>query len=293
MRMTNLTIGQHPEIQRFLDEVCGRIRAKETYAGYLAKEKQSFSGINEKLRAYAKELGLFYLLPAFFYATAPSLAALAVHFAGASVLLLTGKRGWRRLIVYFSTFAFMVLAMAAFGFISIRHSIFYDRFQHYILTFGGGHNEYGGAAYSVESIRSAGFWGHGFNARLDRLPFAYGENIFAYLISCLGWAFGIVLALLVAAFVYRSIRIVRQTKDPYARLLVTGLSSVIAVKFAWSMLMSFGLLPFVGVAMPLASYNGIVHTFFEMASIGLLLSVFRRKDSLPLLRAEKLREAVQ
>lgn len=263
------------------------------YAGYFASEKLTFQRISKRSLAYAKELGFFYAVPAFLYATAPSLSSLAVHFFGASILLLTRKHGWMRLVLYFSSFVFMVLAMAEFRFISIRQSIFYGRFENYIRIFTGGNRQLDGSTISLENIRSAGFWGHGFNAQVGRLPYAFGENIFAYLIGSLGWAFGIALVLLVAAFVYRSICIVRQTKDPYARLLVTGLSSVIAVKFAWSMLMSFGLLPFVGVAMPLVSYNGIVHTFFEMASIGLLLSVFRRKDIIPHPRAEKLREAVQ
>ncbi|WP_168735918.1 FtsW/RodA/SpoVE family cell cycle protein [Cohnella fermenti] len=254
------------------------------YAGYLAGEKRPVGGIREKLRGYGKELLLFYALPAYFYLVSPSLVSLSVHLVGAALLLLTRDGGWKRLLLYMCSLLFVLFALREFRFGEMRHSIFYQRILAYLQRFAGDDSFIDGGTYARDFIRSAGFKGHGFDVGLDRLPYAYTENIVAYLVGALGWAFGIALVLLAAAFVYRSVRISRQSREPYARLLALAVGSILAVKLVWTLLMSVGVLPFVGIAMPFVGYSGL-QTVCELASIGLLLGVYRRKDMLPRLVA--------
>ena len=262
------------------------------YAGYLASEKPASASMVGKLREYGKELGLFFAMPAYLYLLAPSLVSLAVHFVGASVLLLTRKQGWKRLLFYgtffFSVLAFVIFAARGFTFNGASGSIMYQRWLNYLHLLVG--DKSAEPLPSREFIRSAGLWGHGFGRRLEGLIYPYSENVVAYLVGSLGWAFGIGLAALVAAFVYRSVRIANQSMDPFARLLVIALSSVLAVKLVWTLLMSVGLLPFVSMAMPFIGYSGL-QTVIEMAALGLLLSAFRRKDSIPLPRRERIEQA--
>ncbi|MFS0727824.1 FtsW/RodA/SpoVE family cell cycle protein [Paenibacillus sp. 1P07SE] len=57
------------------------------------------------------------------------------------------------------------------------------------------------------------------------------------------------------------------------RILVT------AIQFVWSMLMTLGWLPFIGIAMPFVSYGGS-SLLLHMLAFGLVLSVAKQRRSL-------------
>ncbi|NQX61208.1 FtsW/RodA/SpoVE family cell cycle protein [Paenibacillus qinlingensis] len=127
------------------------------------------------------------------------------------------------------------------------------------------------------AIQSAGWWGHGFGAPLRGLPELQSEMMFPFLIYCFGWGAGIVLVIMVALFVQQTVSVSRKVSDPYGKTIVSGLLTVFVAQFMWNMLMSIGLAPYSSFHLPFISYSGSL-VVFQFAAIGLMLSVYRRKD---------------
>ncbi|MDR9852083.1 FtsW/RodA/SpoVE family cell cycle protein [Paenibacillus sp. VCA1] len=130
------------------------------------------------------------------------------------------------------------------------------------------------------AIHSAGWFGHGFAARLDTLPYAYGDSLFPYLIYCFGWGFGILIAGLVVWFIARFWKMNALIQDEYAKRILIGFTSLFAIRMLWPILMSLGIVPIVGEVLPFMGYSNMMQVF-DFAAVGLLLSVFRRKNMIP------------
>lgn len=261
-----------------------------SYAGYLVSGGSANSvGRYGWVRAYTKELALFFAVPAFLYMYAPSLISLIVHVVGMSIVLLFTRGGWKRWVGYAGVSAVFLSSTLV---TSTRLYWFYsDRFQMYLRFFDNPESSYSPSSYSLRIIQAAGLWGHGFNeVPINHLPFAYNGNVVAFLIYGWGWIAGALLAVLVVFFILRSTRIASQAKDPFARLLVLGMASILSIKLAWSLLMSVGLLPYVGITLPFIGYNGF-NTVVELAAMGVILGVYRRKDSIRHASGERTPEA--
>jgi len=68
-----------------------------------------------------------------------------------------------------------------------------------------------------------------------------------------------------------------QVKEQYGRLLVIGLTSIFTIHFFWNILMTLGFAPISGFNLPFISYGGS-QLIIQLAAMGLILSVYRRKD---------------
>lgn len=130
---------------------------------------------------------------------------------------------------------------------------------------------------SKMAIHSAGWWGHGFGAPLSKLPELQSEMMFPFLIYCFGWGAGIALVIMVVLFVQQTVGVSRKVRDPYGKALVVGLLTLFVMQYTWSMLMSLGLAPYSSFQLPFISYTGLL-VIFQFIAIGLMLSVYRRKD---------------
>lgn len=227
-----------------------------------------------RIPRYAKESILFFAVPGYLYLADSSFVALGIHCFGVTVMILAQGQ-WRRFLAYIAAFT------AAFALFlqsnrSLIHLYYADRVR---LFLDPSTRQYFYLPKdSLELIRSAGFWGRGIGHSAARLPYFYNENLFSYLIYVLGWGAGLLLVAIVVLFLLRSVNVAKRASDPFARALVIGLSSILAIKFGWSLLMSVGILPYIGVEIPLIGYNG-VNTVVELSALGILLSVYRRKDS--------------
>ncbi|WP_347490000.1 FtsW/RodA/SpoVE family cell cycle protein [Desulfoscipio sp. XC116] len=130
---------------------------------------------------------------------------------------------------------------------------------------------------SIEAIRSAGFWGQGFNLPAGTLPCVHTELIFACIVYSFGWVAGLAVVVLATALFIRILRVARLVKDRYGRLLVSGLVGMLMIQFYWNILMTLGLAPLAGFSLPLVSYGGS-QLIVQLVLFGLLLSIYRRKD---------------
>ncbi|WP_026674837.1 FtsW/RodA/SpoVE family cell cycle protein [Alkalihalobacterium bogoriense] len=129
-----------------------------------------------------------------------------------------------------------------------------------------------------EALSRSGWFGNGFHDEfIQLLPGTHTDFAFVYLVYTFGWAFGITLCLLLFAFITRIIKNTFKTKDLFGKLLVIGGASIFAVPACWSILMAFGIVPIIGVSFPFVSYGGSA-LLFNSVVLGLILSVYRRKD---------------
>lgn len=127
------------------------------------------------------------------------------------------------------------------------------------------------------AMQSAGWTGHGFGSSLNALPDLQAEMMFPFLIYCFGWGAGIAIVIMVTLFVQQMVGVSRKARDPYGKALVSGLLTLFVIQYVWNMLMWIGLAPFSSFHLPFISYSGSL-VIFQFIAVGLMLSVYRRKD---------------
>ncbi len=130
------------------------------------------------------------------------------------------------------------------------------------------------------AIGSGGFWGKGWTTgsqtQLDFLP----EHSTDFILSVLSEEFGFVgvalLFLLYLLIIMRCLYIAQQAKNTYNRLLCGALTLIFFVYITINAGMISGVLPVVGVPLPLVSYGG-TSVLTLLASFGIITSVHSHK----------------
>lgn len=240
-------------------------------AGIMSSPKWKELGIIKKLL-------LFVLLPSFVYIKFP-LSFFSVYFLSFMVLVYFNKKNWKEFIgilTAFITFCLIILITS--------EQYIKDRV---ISVFNPLHDPLGSGYQvlkSIEAIRSAGIWGKGYGSSLATLPYVHHEMIFTYLIYSLGWLMGVAIVIAVLFFVFSVAGIAKRSFDHYGKMLVIAILTVFTIKFFWNMLMSVGLMPMTGLSFPFISF-GSTHYILELAFVGVILSVYRRKN---MIRKERL-----
>ncbi|KGX92303.1 membrane protein [Pontibacillus halophilus JSM 076056 = DSM 19796] len=133
-------------------------------------------------------------------------------------------------------------------------------------------------AYAGLTLRDANFIGSALQSTPEPVSRVHTDFIFSYTIYTFGWLSAIIVFGLIAYFIWRIIRTGRRMVYSYARLLTIGLAATFSVQFFLSILMNFGLPGLPGVAMPFMSFGGS-HILIEMIAVGLLLSIYRRRNT--------------
>ncbi|WP_454191438.1 FtsW/RodA/SpoVE family cell cycle protein [Paenibacillus sp. Marseille-Q7038] len=133
---------------------------------------------------------------------------------------------------------------------------------------------------SMEAIQSAGWFGQGFASSNPGLSYVQSDSLFPYLIYCLGWIFGLITIVLIGLFLGYIMQLLFQVKESYGKQLIFVVLLFFTIRFSWPILMSFGFLPFVGMELPFIGYGG-TNQWIDLSAIGLVLSIYRRKNMIP------------
>ncbi len=211
------------------------------------------------------------LVPVFLIVRQPDLGtALLVLFSGVFVLFLSGIR-WHVILV-----TLVLLGAAA----PILWNFLYGYQRTRILTLFNPEADPLGTGYqtiqSMIAIGSGGLYGKGWlnssQAYLEYLPESSTDFIFAVFAE----EFGLIGILLVVALyvfiVFRGMMIAFYAQDAYTRLLAGGLSLIFFLYFFVNIGMVTGILPIVGVPLPMMSYGGSSMVML-MAAFGILMSI--------------------
>jgi len=220
-----------------------------------------------------------FVVPALLIAKQPDLGtALLILSAGAFVLLFAGLP-WR--LVSFTA----LLAIPAT--LLLWHFGMHDYQRRRVLTFLNPESDPLGAGYhiiqSTIAIGSGGIYGKGWlngtQSHLEFLPERHTDFIFAVLGEEFG-LLGILLLLAVYLFIIlRCLYIASRAQDTFTRLLAGGLTMTFLVYVFVNVGMVTGLLPVVGVPLPLVSYGGSSMVTL-MASFGMLMSIHTHRKLL-------------
>jgi rod shape determining protein RodA len=215
------------------------------------------------------------LLPVGLVAIEPDLGTAAlIAVAGALVIVLAGLRV--RVMV-----ALLALAVAAAWF---GWSFMHDYQRKRVLTFLNPQTDPLGAGYHIIqsqiAIGSGGVFGKGWmngsQAQLQFLPERSTDFVFAVVGEEFG-LLGLLLLLLLYLFVVaRSIYLATQTQDTFARLLAGSIALTFFVYVLINAGMVTGLLPVVGVPLPLVSYGGS-SVVTLLAGFGILMALYSRR----------------
>jgi rod shape determining protein RodA len=211
-------------------------------------------------------------IPALLIARQPDLGtALLVGISGCIVIFLAGLR-WRWI------FALMGLAaMAAPGLWMVMHEYQKNR----VRTFLDPSSDPLGTGWNIIqskiAVGSGGWtgkgWLNGTQSRLEYIPERHTDFILAVLSEEFGF-FGVCLLFLGYLFIIgRSLYIASMAKDTYSRLLAGSLAFTFSVYVLVNAGMVSGLLPVVGVPLPLVSYGG-TSIVTLLAGFGILMSVY-------------------
>ncbi|PEA46037.1 FtsW/RodA/SpoVE family cell cycle protein [Bacillus wiedmannii] len=128
-----------------------------------------------------------------------------------------------------------------------------------------------------EAMSSAGWFGTYGN--IKSIPAAHTDFVFASLTYYYGYVLALVLVIILSLFAVRIMNIAYKINDGYGKLLLVGGVTLFAIHFICNVGRILGILPRVSISLPFISY-GLVPTLFHAFIMGIVLSVYRRKDLL-------------
>jgi len=210
-------------------------------------------------------------IPAFLTAKQPDLGtAILLIAAGGSVLLFAGL-SWR-LVLGFGT----LLTVSA----PILWHFLHEYQRQRVLTFlNPGRDPLDSGYHIIQSkiaIGSGGFFGKGWlngtQSHLHFLPEHTTDFIFAVCGEEFGLVGSVILITLFMAIVLRGFYIAINAQDTYTRLLAGSISLTFFMSFFINIGMVTGILPVVGLPLPLVSYGGS-SMLTIMVSFGILMSI--------------------
>ncbi|MFP3871027.1 MAG: rod shape-determining protein RodA [Syntrophobacteria bacterium] len=141
-----------------------------------------------------------------------------------------------------------------------------------------------GAGYHIMqskiAVGSGQLWGKGFlqgtQSHLRFIPEHHTDFIFSVLCEERGFFGSVLLLGMFLCLLLRGLSVARRSRDTFGVLLGFGLTAIIFWQVVINIGMVLGMLPVVGITLPLVSYGGS-SVLVTMASIGILLNVGMRK----------------
>ena len=113
----------------------------------------------------------------------------------------------------------------------------------------------------------------------NRLPEDHNDMIFAVVINRFGFLGGLLVMGLYLLWLLGATLTAGLCKDPFGRLLVVGLSAMVAAQVIVNIGMNIGLLPITGMTLPLGSYGG-ASLVVAFLMTGLIVNVAMRRPAL-------------
>lgn len=210
-------------------------------------------------------------IPAYLVVRQPDLGtAIMLVGGGIAVLFIAGIRGW----------IFLGAGIAAVASVPVVWSMLHDYQKDRVLTFLDPERDPLGAGYQILQSKiamgSGGLFGKGFlqgtQSQLNFLPEMKTDFIFTVLTEEFGLIGGLGLLSLYLIVIIYGLYVSLTCRSQFGRLLAMGLALTIFLYVFINVAMVMGLLPVVGVPLPLVSYGGSA-MITVMVAIGMILSV--------------------
>lgn len=202
--------------------------------------------------------------------------ALMILFAGVMIMFLGGLL-WR--IV--AAGVIVAVGGAIFAYTSILHEYQRDR----VNVFLGITDDPLGAGYHVLqskiAIGSAGLFGRGYlqgtQSQLDFLPEKHTDFIFTMIVEEFGLVGGTVVLFMFAALMALAMQVALRARSLFGKLAASGIAATLACYVFINTAMVMGLVPVVGIPLPLISFGGTAMMTL-MAGFAIVLSIDLHRD---------------
>jgi rod shape determining protein RodA len=219
---------------------------------------------------------IYFLIPTIFVILQPDLGTALILFGiWFSYLLLSGLP-FRYILISIILFSILAVGIWGFGLAEYQKARISALFQPNVDPLGINY----GIAQSKIAIGSGGIFGKGFHqgaqVQLGFLPEAQTDFIFAAFTEEWGLVGGMILIGAFIFLMYRLLHIGIKCPNNFARFICLGTVTMLLLHFVINLGSTLGLLPVVGVSLPLVSYGGS-NLLTVAALIGIIQSVsFRR-----------------
>jgi rod shape determining protein RodA len=181
----------------------------------------------------------------------------------------------------------MALAGAALFAFAWQFNILHDYQKQRVHTFLDPMSDPKGTGYqvlqSMTAVGGGGATGEGFGKGLQTnnrfIPENHTDFVFTVVGEEAGFVGGCLLLAVYGLIVYRGVMTIAETEDPLGRLIAGGVVTLIAFHVTVNMGMVTGIMPVVGVPLPLMSFGGSA-AWANLSGIGLLLGIHMRRHKI-------------
>ncbi len=214
---------------------------------------------------------LMVAIPSFLVMTQPDLGtALMLIFTAGAIFFAVGVQLWK----------FGLVLLSVLVSLPIVWNLLHEYQQNRVLTFLNPERDPLGAGYHIIqskiALGSGGVFGKGFlkgtQSHLNFLPEKHTDFIFTMLSEEFGMIGAVFVVLLNMLLIIASFAFALRSASYFGKLLAIGLTTNFFLYVMINISMVLGLIPVVGVPLPLISYGGTV-IISVMASFGIILSV--------------------
>lgn len=201
--------------------------------------------------------------------------ALMLVMGGATIFFLAGARLWK----------FGIVGVLSLASVPIAWQFLRDYQKKRVLTFLDPESDPLGAGYHILqskiALGSGGTWGKGFlqgsQSHLNFLPEKQTDFIFTMLAEELGMIGGLALIGLYMLVIAYGFIITLRCRNRFGRLNACGMTTSLFLYVFINIAMVMGLLPVVGVPLPLISYGGTV-MLTVMIGLGFVINAYIHRD---------------
>jgi rod shape determining protein RodA len=202
--------------------------------------------------------------------------SLMILFAGVSIMFLGGLL-WRII----AAGAIVAVGGAIFAYTSLLHEYQRDR----VNVFLGITDDPLGAGYHVLqskiAIGSAGLFGRGYlqgtQSQLDFLPEKHTDFIFTMIVEEFGLIGGFLVLALFGALMGLTMQVALRARSLFGKLAAAGVAATLACYVFINTAMVIGLVPVVGIPLPIISFGGTA-MFTLLAGYAIVLSIDLHRD---------------
>lgn len=227
---------------------------------------------NSKLKVW--HLGILFLFSLYLFLMIPNLSTTFIYTMMVFVMLWWSKLGKKKALII----TVVPICLSIIGGLYFWSSAEEYQLQR-ILGYLNPENYADGAGYMyvrlTELMSSAGWFG--ISGKKEFIPAAHTDLVFASLTYYYGYLFALFLVLILSLFVARIMVISYKINGHYGKLLLVGGMTLFVVQFIYNVGMILGLLPITSISLPFISY-GLMPTLFNAFLMGVVLSVYRRKN---------------
>ncbi|MGO4528337.1 FtsW/RodA/SpoVE family cell cycle protein [Paenibacillus sp. 2TAF8] len=133
----------------------------------------------------------------------------------------------------------------------------------------------------IDIVKTAGWWGNGTSIPTgSTLKYFYLSYPGVMLIDVFGWSACALFFVGIVWFVSTLFKILPRIQDKFGSIIVLSVTVTLALQLSYSAAIITGMVPIMSIKFPVIGYGS--HVILEYAMIGLLLGVYRRKDTVSL-----------